>query len=139
MRASLTKPCGSCWRDERNHRPSAGRGRCAAPGCRRGCAVGPVRAQLLAFPQRYDGVAAAGDLPDIEDQLRAQFRADRDDHLDLATGVVGDAAYGRLYLGPQAATLLARLWYGRDPPGAAAALLRRQLRGNRNRGAAARS
>src|SRR3984893_11662720 len=69
-------------------------------------------AELFAFPQRHDAVAAAGALPDAEGRLRAELRSDRNDNPDLAADLVRAAAGSRHVRRPPAATLLARSRHG---------------------------
>ena len=56
---------------------------------------GPRRHQLLPPAQRHDAGAAAGDVPDAQDELRARLRADRADHAHLPAHRVAAAAGGR--------------------------------------------
>ena len=73
----------------------------------------PCGDQRLPFAQRHAAVAAAGDLPDSEIQLRAFFRPDRVADVDLPGDRVAPAARRRVVYRPSAETLLARDRHGR--------------------------
>ena len=90
------------------------------PGGRLGCATHAARRrlpragrhQLLPPAQRHDPVAAAGDLSDPQDELRARLRPDRPHHARLPAHRVAAAAAGRALHRPPPDAVLAAAGMG---------------------------
>src|SRR5215470_17367787 len=86
----------------------------AGPDGGRSRLLGDPGIELLAFPERYDAVAGAGALPDAEERLWPQLRADRIDHVDHAADLLSAAAGGGARLRSPPATLFSGRRHGRD-------------------------
>ena len=116
--------------DDKHERVGTGRRgppRPNPPHCAGRRVLGHHGAEFFAFPQRYDAVAGAGAVPDVEERVRPQLCADRADQPGDASDLVDAAARGRAVLGLPAATLFAGRRDGCDLDRSAAAGERRQL------------